>query len=278
MPELPEVETVVRTLRPLLVGEKVRGVWSSGLSLRQRRAVDQVALCQGCEGATIAGVHRRGKTILILLERRHAQTGTLLVHLGMTGRLRVVDAAAPRDKHTHVVWTLSRGRELRFVDARRFGRVAMAKAATELLELAALGPDALRELEVESFARSLAASSAPIKSFLLDQRRLAGLGNIYAAEALFRAGIHPRTPARRVAGRAEVLRAAIRETLEQGIANCGTTLRDFMDANGEAGTNLGALLVYGRQGEACRRCRGRIRRSVDAGRSTFFCARCQPRR
>jgi formamidopyrimidine-DNA glycosylase len=267
----------VRTLRPRLVGQTIRTVWSSGLGLRQRRAVDEAALRRHCRGARVAGVSRRGKLVLIDLERRQRRTGTLLVHLGMTGRLRLDSAAAPREKHIHVVWVLSGGRELRFVDARRFGWVAAAAAAAELPDLARLGPDALDGLEPRAFAESLAKSSAPIKSFLLDQRRLAGLGNIYAAEALFRAGLHPRTPARRVRPKSEVLRRAIRHTLALGIRNCGTSFRDFVDANGEPGTNLDALLVYGRQGEACRRCGGRIRRSVDAGRSTFFCPRCQRR-
>lgn len=277
MPELPEVETVVRTLRPRLVGEAIRAVWSSGLPLRQRRAVDEAALRRRCQGARVGAVSRRGKLILIDLERHARRMGTLLIHLGMTGRLRLEGASAPRDKHTHVVWRLSSGRELRFVDARRFGWVAVAAAASEPAELSALGPDALDGLERQAFAQALAKSSAPIKSFLLDQRRLAGLGNIYASEALFRAGIHPRTVARRAVARADELRRAIRRTLALGIKNCGTSFRDFVDANGEPGTNLDALMVYGRKDEACRTCGGPIRRSVDAGRSTFFCARCQRR-
>ena len=277
MPELPEVETVVRTLRPRLVGEAIRAVWSSGLALRQRRAVDEASLRRRCQGARVGAVCRRGKFILIDLQRRTRRAGTLLVHLGMTGRLRLESASAPREKHTHVVWRLSSGRELRFVDPRRFGWVAVAAAASELPELSALGPDALDGLERQAFAQSLAKSSAPVKSFLLDQRRLAGLGNIYASEALFRAGIHPRTLARGAVAKADELRRAIRRTLALGIKNCGTSFRDFVDANGDPGTNLDALMVYGRQDEACRTCGGPIRRSVDAGRSTFFCARCQRR-
>jgi formamidopyrimidine-DNA glycosylase len=195
----------------------------------------------------------------------------------MTGRLRIEPASKPRDKHTHVAWTLSGGTELRFVDARRFGCVLAAPDTAPLPELADLGPDALNELEPERFAGSLASSKAPIKAFLLDQRRLAGLGNIYVCEALFRARIHPATPARQTRRKADVLVAAIHETLELGIANCGTSFRDFVDANGEAGTNLDELLVYGREGKPCRVCGTAIRRIVQAGRSSFFCPRCQKR-
>jgi formamidopyrimidine-DNA glycosylase len=277
MPELPEVETVVRSLRPGLVGRTIRAVWSSGRPLRMRRPVDLAALRACCQGATVRAISRRAKYILIALARRERDAGTLVIHLGMTGRLRLEDARTARAKHTHVAWTLAGGRELRFVDARRFGLVRAASPGDALAELAALGPDALDGLEAAALARALAASAAPIKSFLLDQRRLAGLGNIYACEALFRARVHPRTQARRTRGQAGRLVAAIRQTLELGIANCGTSFRDFVDANGEPGTNLEELLVYGREGEPCRVCAAPVRRMVDAGRSTFFCPRCQKR-
>jgi formamidopyrimidine-DNA glycosylase len=277
MPELPEVETVVRTLRPQLVGRRIRAVWWSGLPLRMHRSVDVNGLASQCQGAHVCTVSRRAKYILIDFQRRGRAAGTVLVHLGMTGRLRVEDARVARVKHTHVVWSLSGGRELRFVDPRRFGCVLAASGIAAIPELAALGPDAHLDLEAGELAQALAKSAAPIKAFLLDQRRIAGLGNIYACEALFRARIHPRTPARRVRGKAPRLVAAIREALDIGIANCGTSFRDFVDANGEAGTNLDALLVYGREGEPCKSCGARIRRIVDAGRSTFFCGRCQKR-
>ena len=277
MPELPEVETVVRTLRPRLVGRTIRAVWSSGLPLRMRRPVDAAALRAACVGSRVGAVTRRAKYILVELERRGRATATLLVHLGMTGRLRVEAQRAPRAKHTHVTWTLSGGTELRFLDARRFGWVLAGPDVVGLPVLARLGPDALARVDADVFARALGKASTPIKSFLLDQRRIAGLGNIYVCEALFRAGIHPRTRARRARGQALPLLRAIRETLELGIANCGTSFRDFVDANGEPGTNLGALLVYGREGEPCKSCGRLVRRSVDAGRSTFFCAHCQQR-
>jgi formamidopyrimidine-DNA glycosylase len=277
MPELPEVETVVRTLRPRLAGKTIREVWSSGKALRMRRTVAVKRLRELCRGARVAAVARRAKYILLALERRRRAVGTVVVHLGMTGRLRVEKASAPRDKHTHVAFVFDGGVELRFVDARRFGCVLAAPQSVPLPELADLGPDALTQLEPAAFADALGQSKAPIKAFLLDQRRIAGLGNIYACEALFRARIHPRTPARGARRRAEVLASAIRETLELGIANCGTSFRDFVDANGEPGTNLDELLVYGREGKRCRVCGTSIRRIVDSGRSTFFCPRCQKR-
>jgi formamidopyrimidine-DNA glycosylase len=278
MPELPEVETVVRTLRPLLVGARVRSVWWSGKPLRMVRAPDLAALERVCAGGQVTGVRRRAKYILAdLADGRGRARGGVVVHLGMSGRLQVAAASTPRPNHTHVVFALAGDRELRFVDPRRFGWVHAAAAIDQLPELAALGPDPLAELDAAALAAALATSSAPVKAFLLDQRRVAGLGNIYVCEALFRAGVHPGTPARKTARRADALMSGIRAALELGIANRGTTLRDYVDADGAAGDNAGALLIYGREGQPCSTCAQAIRRRVDAGRSTFFCARCQRR-
>jgi formamidopyrimidine-DNA glycosylase len=271
MPELPEVETIVRSLRPRLVGARIEAVWTSGLPLRLARPLDVSLLRRTCRGARIAAVRRRGKYILI----ETGAAGGVLVHLGMSGRLRLCGREEAREKHTHVVWSLDGGGELRFVDPRRFGLVRAARALEGLPELTLLGPDPLAELEAPALAAALAGSRAPVKAFLLDQRRIAGLGNIYVCEALFRAGVHPTTPARKARRRAEALVAAIRATLEAGIANRGTTLRDYVDGEGGAGENQHALLVYGREGAACGRCGALIRRRVDAARSTFFCPRCQ---
>jgi formamidopyrimidine-DNA glycosylase len=275
MPELPEVETIARGLDPVLRGRRVESVWGSGLPLHLNRPVDLRALRAVVTGRAIAGVRRRGKYLLI--EVRDEGEG-VLVHLGMTGRLRVQPAGAPRAPHTHVVFRLAGGDELRFADARRFGWVEAGAPLGAVAALAALGPDPLSELDAPALAAALATSRAPIKSFLLDQRRVAGLGNIYVAEALFRAGIHPTTPARRLVARAPELLEAIRASLAGGIARRGTTLRDYVDADGQKGDNASALLVYGRAGEPCPRCGAVIRRRVDAGRSTFFCATCQPAR
>jgi formamidopyrimidine-DNA glycosylase len=273
MPELPEVETVVRTLRPDIVGQRIAAVWTSGKPLRLARKLDTKKLQAASVGAKIKAVRRKGKYILIDMDRGEG----VLVHLGMTGRLRLQDAADERAKHTHVIWSLPGKRELRFVDPRRFGWVEAADEVDGLPEVRALGPDPLSELELKQLEALLGGSRAPIKALLLDQHRIAGLGNIYVCEALFRAGIHPRTQARRARSKAAPLFDAIRTTLEIGIANCGTTFRDFVNSTGEPGRNIQALLVYGREGKACTVCRQAVRRQVDAGRSTFYCGRCQAR-
>jgi formamidopyrimidine-DNA glycosylase len=272
MPELPEVETIARGLDPVLRGRRVDAVWGSGLPLHLNRPVDLRALRAVTAGRSIARVRRRGKYLLIELQD---QPNGVLVHLGMTGRLRVQPAGAPRAPHTHVVFGLAGGDELRFADARRFGWVQAGSPLAGVQALEALGPDPLTELDAPALASALAGSRAPVKSFLLDQRRVAGLGNIYVAEALFRAGIHPTTPARRLVGRAPELLEAIRAALTGGIERRGTTLRDYVDADGNRGDNAQALLVYGRAGEPCPRCGAAVRRRVDAGRATFFCPTCQ---
>jgi formamidopyrimidine-DNA glycosylase len=275
VPELPEVETIVRGLGPALRGRRVTSVWSSGLALRLARAVDVPGLRAVSVGRAFADVRRRGKYIVLVTDTR-AQEG-VCVHLGMTGRLRVQPASEPRAPHTHVVFSLTGGDELRYVDARRFGWVAPGAPLPSLSALAELGPDPLAELDADMLKRMLDGVRAPIKAFLLDQTRIAGLGNIYVCEALFGARIHPTTPAGRVRRRAPELLAAIRTTLEGGIARRGTTLRDYVDADGFAGDNAAALLVYGREGEPCTVCGAKIRRRVDAARSTFYCPTCQKR-
>jgi formamidopyrimidine-DNA glycosylase len=276
MPELPEVETIVRGLAPRLRGRRIESVWWSGQPLHLRRKVDLRGLRAVAVGHAITGVRRIGKFILIAVDGAHADHG-VVIHLGMTGRLGVERAGAARAPHTHVVFGLTGGDELRFADARRFGWVEPARPFAASAALARVGPDPLTALDAGALAAALAGVRAPIKAFLMDQKRIAGLGNIYVAEALYRAHVHPATPARRVRGRAPELLAAIRGALEGGIARRGTTLRDYVDADGRSGDNAAALLVYGRAGEACGRCGALIRRRVDAGRATFFCPGCQRR-
>jgi formamidopyrimidine-DNA glycosylase len=273
MPELPEVETIVRGLAPRLRGRRVEAVWWSGERLHLRRKVDLPGLRAVAVGRAIAGVRRLGKFILVDVDGM-GDSG-VLIHLGMTGRLRVEPAGRDRPRHTHVVLRLDRGDELRFIDARRFGWVEPGRPFSLSPALARVGPDPLTGLDAPALAAALAGVRAPIKAFLMDQRRIAGLGNIYVAEALFRAGIHPAAPAGRVRKRAPELLAAIRGALDGGIARRGTTLRDYVDADGRSGENAPALLVYGRAGEPCPRCGTRIRRRIDAGRATFFCPACQ---
>jgi formamidopyrimidine-DNA glycosylase len=275
MPELPEVETVARSLRRHLVGRTVAAVETSGLALR--RPVDARTLAGACVGARVEAVDRFGKYLLV----RFSGGRVLLAHLGMSGRFlfaRAADAAA-RPPHTHAVFVLERGDELRYVDARRFGVLA-TYADDEVWrspELGALGPDPLSDaFTAARLAAALAESRRDVKQFLLDQGRVAGLGNIYVAEALFEAGISPRRRADRLgAARAARLHAAIRSVLLRSVERRGTTFRDYVDADGAGGGNQHHLHVYGREGEPCRACAAPVRRLVQGARSTFYCPRCQ---
>jgi formamidopyrimidine-DNA glycosylase len=273
VPELPEVETIARDLRKTVPGRRVRGITSSGLPLRLGRAIDLTGMRRLAVGKRVLRIRRRGKYLLLDLEGR-GEPG-LLVHLGMSGRLTVARTGDPLLAHTHVRVDLGRGEELRFVDPRRFGWWAPGQPVDALPEVAELGPDPLAELTVAELARRLASSRAPIKAFLLDQRRVAGLGNIYVCEALHLAGIDPHTPAARAGRRAARLFDGIRHALESGIRTRGTTLRDYVDGWGSGGRNADALRVYGREGEPCPICSTAVRRRTDSGRSTFYCSRCQ---
>jgi len=275
VPELPEVETVRRTLAPA-VGAKVSALWSSGLPLHMKRPLDVDALRRASVGASIEGVRRLGKYLLIDFSRR---SDSVLVHLGMTGRLRLVRASEPRGAHTHVVWTLSGGRELRFSDPRRFGQVGVASRGAEREH------PALRRLGVDPLAGELTgallhlhalARRTQLKTLLLDQSIIAGIGNIYASEALWRAEISPTLRSYRLSReRADRLARAVVAVLRRALTKGGTSLRDFVDADGLEGNNAGYLSVYAREGEPCPRCKAAIRRKVIQGRATFYCPRCQ---
>ena len=272
MPELPEVETVRRTLTPA-VGATIRGVWDSAKGLHMKRKPPRAAL-KKLVGTTITGVRRHGKYLLV----DTSGPLTLLVHLGMTGRFMIQDKSVPRAKHTHVVLDLGE-RELRFSDPRRFGQIDVVERAVEREHsaLAILGPDPLVDGidEAAFFARSR-GKKATLKAFVLDQSVLAGVGNIYASEALWRAKLRPTTRAHRLTlDRSRALVAAIREVLLRSLENGGTTLSDFVDAYGAAGDNADYLWVYDRKGQPCPRCKTAIKRTVLQGRATYFCPTCQ---
>jgi formamidopyrimidine-DNA glycosylase len=268
MPELPEVETLRRDLARRLAGARIRAVWWSGKPLRMKTPVDVAALRAMTVGRKVVALRRMAKYLLIDTDAG----GAVVVHLGMSGRLTVVAAAAPREPHTHVVWSLDKGRELRFVDPRRFGQVAtLPPGAGPEVGVEPLG----RGLTTARLAALLEATRRPIKAFLLDQTRIGGLGNIYVCEALWRARIHPSEPARNAVAKAAPLRDAIREVLRKGIDNRGTTIRDYTDSRGRRGRNQLTLAVYGREGEPCIRCATPIQRQIDSARSTFFCPGCQ---
>lgn len=272
MPELPEVETVRRTLAPA-VGGRISSVWTSGMGLHMARKPPAARL-RKLIGATITAVRRHGK--YLLLDTDHEMS--LLVHLGMTGRVRIQAKAEPRASHTHVVLGLGE-RELRFSDARRFGQfdVVVRGREREHPALALLGPDALDDaLDAGALLATARTKRTSLKAFVLDQSVMAGVGNIYASEALWRAKLRPTTRTHKLtAVTAKRLAAAIREVLERALDNGGTTLSDFVDADGTAGENADYLWVYGRSGEPCPRCKAPIKRSVLQGRATFYCPTCQ---
>ena len=273
MPELPEVETVRRSLLPHVSRRRLLEVRVR--DARLRTPVDVPALRALLPGRRVLGLRRRAKYLLFDLEG-----GTvLLVHLGMTGVLNIAPPQRPLRKHDHVVIDLEGGRQIRFHDPRRFGLVEALPAGAES------NHPRLRHLGVEPLGpafepRALAAAAAgrrqPIKSFLMDGRRIVGVGNIYACEALFLARIHPRRAAGRLApARWQRLARAVRHVLNDALTKGGTTLRDFADADGEAGYFGLRLRVYDREGLACRRCGRAVRRTVQSGRGTFYCPGCQ---
>jgi formamidopyrimidine-DNA glycosylase len=280
VPELPEVETVRRTLAPAL-GRRVTRVWWSGKSLRLNRPVDLPGLVAVAEGAALARIGRRGKYLVLEMAGRSAG---ILVHLGMSGRFRLVASSAPHAPHTHVVLGLEDGTDLRFSDTRRFGMVeplAVTAGSAVHPALSGLGVDPLEdELDPAALHARLRQSGQALKALLLDQRILAGVGNIYASEALFRAGLRPtRRGTALTRPEAERLAAGVVAALRAALDHGGTSLRDFVAADGREGDNARYLRVYDRAGLACLRrgCRGRIRRVVLGGRATFFCPACQPR-
>jgi formamidopyrimidine-DNA glycosylase len=271
MPELPEVETVRRSLVARLQGRRILWVDSSETPLRQGV---EVGRWRACVGAHLADITRRGKYLIFALGDWAA-----VLHLGMSGRLLVRPSGAAAGPHTHLRIGFAGGWELHFVDPRRFGVAVLleARERTTWPPLAQLGVDALHG-DLEAALASLAGSRAPIRNALLDQHCIAGLGNIYANEALARAGIRPTLPAGRLSpARRARLAGAIRATLADALAAGGTTLADggFVDADGEGGYFAVALAVYGREGQPCRRCGRAIRRTVVAGRSAYYCPRCQ---
>ncbi|HEV8120182.1 MAG TPA: bifunctional DNA-formamidopyrimidine glycosylase/DNA-(apurinic or apyrimidinic site) lyase [Candidatus Polarisedimenticolia bacterium] len=272
MPELPEVETVRRGLAPLLLGRRVLSVEVREARLRvpiRRRALGRIC------GARVTAVKRRSKYLLV-----ETDAGlTLLMHLGMTGQLWIADRDRPRRPHEHLVFALDDGRQLRFADARRFGFVDLvpSRIIAKHPRLRDLGPEPLEGgFTAASCHAAARGRRKPIKNFLMDTRAVAGIGNIYACEALHRAALNPRRPVGRIGLPAwERLIAALRAVLNEALRAGGTTRRDFLNAEGEPGYFAVSLRVYDREGKPCGRCGRPIRRIVQAGRSTFTCPGCQ---
>jgi formamidopyrimidine-DNA glycosylase len=285
MPELPEVETIARGLAARVTGEVIESVWLGSKPEPLKSPAAKIAAT--LERRRIAGVRRVGKHIVFDLElhggarnkrishRRSTSTNPekstaqWIVHLGMTGRMLVCKPEAKIEKHTHAILKLASGKELRFVDPRRFGRLSVAT------NFQTTGIEPL-EINLSSFVDLFRGRKTPIKSALLNQKLLRGVGNIYADEALFRAGIRPRRSAGALT-REELRRLylAIQEVLREAITLGGSSISDYVDSNGDEGTFQLQHRVYGREGQPCLVCKTPIKRVVIAGRSSHYCRKCQ---
>ena len=273
MPELPEVETVANGVHERVRGQTIRRVWTSGKP--QTFKSPELEIQETLTGATIRSVRRVGKTIVMTIERAEpestsSEAAEFLVHLGMTGRLLVSHPDVPLPLHTHAVLTLADAREIRFVDPRRFGRLSVRQEAY-------LGPGAEPlTITPADFAALFRHRRSPIKAALLNQSLLHGVGNIYADEALARAGIRPRRQAARLT-RADLerLRLALVDVLTRAIALGGSSVSDYVDAEGVAGFFQLEHRVYAREGQPCRSCGSPIKKIVVGGRGTHFCPHCQ---
>jgi len=288
MPELPEVETIARGLASRVTGDVIESVWLGSKPEPLKSTASEIVAT--LESKRIAGVHRVGKHIVFDLENGGRasspvsrkswknpskalapppDTAQWIVHLGMTGRMLVCNPGQAIEKHTHAVAKLASGRELRFVDPRRFGRLSVARG------FEAAGSEPL-EVGLAPFVALFHGRKTPIKSALLNQKLLSGVGNIYADESLFRAGIRSRRRAASLT-RKELSRlyGTVREVLNEAIALGGSSVSDYVDANGEEGFFQQQHRVYGREGEPCLICKTPIKRVVIAGRSSHYCPKCQ---
>ena len=292
MPELPEVETIARGLDKRVTGDVIDSVWLGSKPEPLKSPAAEIAAT--LEHSRITGVRRMGKHIVIDLERLHSRSNRKpkrraapktsrtetppkpvlaqwIVHLGMTGSMLVCSPDSPVDKHTHAIAQLASGRELRFVDPRRFGRLSVSRNGG--FEAGGFEP---LDVDLETFIRLFRGRKTPIKSALLNQKLLRGVGNIYADEALFRAGIRPRRRAASIT-REQLgkLYSSIQEVLKEAIALGGSSISDYVDADGEEGFFQLQHRVYGREAEPCLVCKAPVKRIVIAGRSSHYCANCQ---
>jgi len=274
MPELPEVETIARGLARRVSGDVIESIWLGRKPEPLKSSAREIAAT--LEHSRIATVRRMGKHIVFDLEQKQKKNtppaqAQWIVHLGMTGRLQVCEPQADILKHTHAILKLASGMELRFVDPRRFGRLSVARAG----DFDAGGIEPL-EADLDRFVALIRGRNTPIKSALLNQKLLRGVGNIYADESLFRAGIRPRRRASTITrDQLAKLLTSVKEVLQEAIALGGSSISDYVDADGEAGFFQLQHRVYGREGEPCLVCKTPIKRVVIAGRSSHYCPKCQ---
>jgi formamidopyrimidine-DNA glycosylase len=275
MPELPEVETVARGLQRTIAGRRIISVVLGKTDFIDNPGVMEREL----PGRIIRAVERYGKFMLLrlspALETQETGAAALLVHLGMTGMLQPRSSTEQHDKHTHVVMLLDDGRELRYVDPRRFGRMAYLSGQRLQNELLRFGSDPL-EAGLPEFITRITKRRTRIKALLLDQTVLRGVGNIYADESLWKAKIHPaKLGANLRAEQVALLYKSLQKILRDAIVMRGSSISDFLDADGQPGEYQQYHKVYGREGEACFRCGSKIRRGIVAGRSSYYCGFCQ---
>jgi formamidopyrimidine-DNA glycosylase len=274
MPELPEVETIARGLAKRITGDVIEAIWLGEKPQTLKSPAQEIAAT--VEHCRILAIRRVGKHIVFDLgpaksvrSKTSAPRGHFVVHLGMTGRLQVCDPRHEIQKHTHAILKLASGRELRFVDPRRFGRLSVAS------EFEAGGIEPL-EADLAQFLAMFRGRKTPIKSALLNQKLLRGVGNIYADESLFRAGIRPRRRATAISrDQFAKLLTAVKEVLKEAIALGGSSISDYVDSDGEEGFFQLKHRVYGREGEPCLVCKTPIKRVVIGGRSSHYCPKCQ---
>jgi len=281
MPELPEVETIARGMDKRVAGDTIESVWLGEKPEPLKSPAREIAAV--LEHARIAKVRRIGKHIVFDLTRMPRNTrgkplphGQWIVHLGMTGRMQVADPHDELLKHTHAVLKLKSGRELRFVDPRRFGRLSVVRLGDSASKGFAAPGDEPLDSQVDRFTALFRTRKTPIKSALLNQKLLSGVGNIYADESLFRAGIRPRRRAASLT-RDELrrLHLALKEVLREAIKLGGSSVSDYVDADGREGFFQLQHRVYGREGEPCLVCATPIKRVIIAGRSSHYCPHCQ---
>lgn len=269
MPELPEVETSRRGIAPHIEGCELQQVIVRNAHLRWPVPTEELRALQGLE---LQQVSRRGKYL-----RLHFATGYILIHLGMSGSVRIVTAQQPAAKHDHLDLIFANGNILRLNDPRRFGCCLFQADDEEHALLQSLGPEPLSEtFNADYLFRRSQGKSQAVKAFIMDSHEVVGVGNIYASESLFRAGIHPKRAAGRISQpRYEKLVTAIKTVLAEAIEQGGTTLRDFVGSDGKPGYFKQELQVYGREGEDCPHCGNPVKRITLGQRSTFYCGQCQ---